>query len=69
MKEPSNIPAAGPRQNPDPPIPVQTYKGVSETSNLPMITGSSLTLAKMLRAEKRKQQAKMHKKKLSAIIK
>ena len=38
MKEPSNIPAAGPRQNPDPPIPVQTYKGVSETSNLPMIS-------------------------------
>ena len=32
-------------------------------------TGSSLTLAKMLRAEKRKQQAKMHKKKLSTIIK
>ena len=34
------------------------------------ITGSSLTLAKMLRAEKRKQQAKMQKKKkLSTIIK
>ena len=28
-------------------------------------TGSSLTLAKMLRAEKRKQQAKMHQKNLS----
>ena len=28
-----------------------------------IITGSSLTLAKMLRAEKHKQQAKMHKKK------
>ena len=27
-------------------------------------TGSSLTLAKMLRAEKRKQQAKMHQKKI-----
>ena len=32
-------------------------------------TDSSLTLAKMLRAEKSKQQAKMHKKKLSTIIK
>ena len=33
------------------------------------ITGSSLTLAKMLMVEKRKQQAKMHQKKLSTIIK
>ena len=32
-------------------------------------TGSSLTLAKMLRADKRKQQAKMHQKKLLTIIK
>ena len=34
------------------------------TEKSPSITGSSLTLAKMLRAEKRKQQAKMHKKKI-----
>ena len=33
---------------------------VSEVTDVMTTTGSSLKLAKMLRAEKRKQQAKMH---------
>ena len=37
MNEANNIPAPGPRQNPEPPIPVQTYNGASEASNLPMV--------------------------------
>ena len=36
---------------------------VSEVTDVMTTTGSSLKLAKMLRAEKRKQQAKMHQKK------
>ena len=38
-------------------------------SKIVLYTGFSLTLANMLRAEKRKQLAKMHQKKLSTIIK
>ena len=42
----------------------QIFQGIFVPMAYKETTGSSLTLAKMLRAEKRKQQAKMHQKKI-----